>query len=105
MSMYLTVFCTVPDPQTAQRIAQAVVHEGLAACVNLLPGVTSVYRWQGELQESVELLLIIKTRRERYEVLEARIKELHPYEVPEIIAHKIEVGLGSYLEWIAQSTT
>ncbi|GEM83043.1 divalent-cation tolerance protein CutA [Meiothermus hypogaeus] len=102
--MYLTVFCTVPDLDSGQRIAQTLVHEGLAACVNLLPGITSVYRWQGEVQENHELLLIIKTRQARYQTLEARIKELHPYQVPEIIAHKIESGLQSYLEWIGQST-
>lgn len=102
--MYLSVLCAVPNAETGQRIARTIVHEGLAACVNLLPGITSVYRWQGEVQENPELLLLIKTRQERYEALEARIKELHPYEVPEIIAHKIEAGLKSYLEWIAQNT-
>lgn len=104
MDMYLTVLCTVPDASTGQTIARTLVHEGLAACVNLLPGITSVYRWQGEVQENPELLLIIKTTQARYPALEARIKELHPYEVPEIIAHRIEAGLKSYLEWITQST-
>ncbi|MBO1437474.1 divalent-cation tolerance protein CutA [Meiothermus sp. CFH 77666] len=102
--MYLIVLCTVPDASTGQTIARTLVHEGLAACVNLLPGITSVYRWQGEVQENPELLLIIKTTQARYPALEARIKELHPYEVPEIIAHRIEAGLKSYLEWITQST-
>lgn len=102
--MYLTVLCTVPDLNSGQRIAQTLVHERLAACVNLLPGITSVYCWQGEVQENHELLLIIKTRQAHYGALEARIRELHPYEVPEIIAHKIEAGLPSYLEWIDQST-
>lgn len=102
--MYLTVFCTVPDPETARRIAQTVVHEGLAACVNLLPELTSVYRWQGEVQENTELLLIIKTRQEHYPALEDRIKALHPYEVPEIIALGIEVGSRSYLDWITENT-
>ncbi len=102
--MYLTVFCTVPDQETARRIAQTVVHEGLAACVNLLPGITSVYRWQGQVEESSELLLIIKTRQERYPALEARIRALHPYQVPEIIAHEIVAGSKSYLDWIAENT-
>ncbi|GIW26957.1 MAG: divalent-cation tolerance protein CutA [Meiothermus sp.] len=101
--MYLTVFCTVPDLETARRIAHTVVHEELAACVNVLPGLTSVYRWQGQVEESSELLLIIKTRQERYPALETRIKALHPYQVPEIIAHEIETGSQSYLEWIGQS--
>lgn len=102
--MYLSVFCTVPDQKTAQRIAQTLVHEGLAACVNLLPGITSVYRWEGEVQENSELLLLIKTQQARYNALEARIKELHPYQVPEIIAHKIEAGSKDYLDWIAKNT-
>jgi periplasmic divalent cation tolerance protein len=102
--MYLTVLCTVPDSASAQKIAQILVQEGLAACVNLLPGITSVYRWQGEVQENPELLLLIKTTHKRYEALQARIKELHPYEVPEIIALKIEAGLKNYLDWITQST-
>ncbi|GIW25103.1 divalent-cation tolerance protein CutA [Meiothermus sp.] len=102
--MYLTVFCTVPDLKSGRRIAQAVVHEGLAACVNLLPGLTSIYRWQGQMEETSEVLLLIKTRQEHYGALEARIKELHPYQVPEIIALKIETGLKSYLDWITQST-
>lgn len=102
--MHLTVLCTVPNTETGQNIARVVIHEGLAACVNLLPGITSVYRWQGQLQENSEVLLLIKTRQERYAALEARIKELHPYEVPEVVALKIETGLGSYLDWIAEST-
>ncbi|AWR85601.1 divalent-cation tolerance protein CutA [Meiothermus taiwanensis] len=102
--MYLTVFCTVPDLETARRIARTLVHEELAACVNLLPGLTSVYRWQGQVEESSELLLIIKTRQERYPALEARIKALHPYQVPEIIALAIEQGSMSYLDWISEST-
>ncbi|MCX7802037.1 MAG: divalent-cation tolerance protein CutA [Meiothermus ruber] len=102
--MYLTVFCTVPDLETARRIAHTVVHEELAACVNLLPGLTSVYRWQGQVEESSELLLIIKTRQERYPALEARIQALHPYQVPEVIALSIERGSVSYLDWISEST-
>jgi periplasmic divalent cation tolerance protein len=104
-AMYLTVLCTVPDADTGQRIARTVVHEGLAACVNLLPGITSVYSWQGQVQENPELLLIIKTSQARYLALQQRIKELHPYQVPEIIAHKIDLGLPEYLDWIASSTT
>lgn len=104
-AMYLTVLCTVPDAATGQRIARSVVNEGLAACVNLLPGITSVYVWQGQVQENPELLLLIKTHQERYLALQEHIKELHPYQVPEIIAHKIEVGLPDYLNWIASSTS
>ncbi|WP_299426575.1 divalent-cation tolerance protein CutA [uncultured Meiothermus sp.] len=102
--MYLTVLCTAPSVEIGQEIARMVVQEGLAACVSLLPGITSIYRWDGEVQENPELLLLIKTRQERYPALEARIKELHPYQVPEIIAHKIEMGSKSYLDWITSST-
>ncbi|MCX7600877.1 MAG: divalent-cation tolerance protein CutA [Meiothermus sp.] len=102
--MYLVVLCTVPDAPTGQKLARTLVQEGLAACVNLLPGLTSVYRWQGEVQENPELLLLCKTRQERYPALEHRIRELHPYQVPEIVALRIEAGSQSYLDWIGQNT-
>ncbi|RIH89796.1 divalent-cation tolerance protein CutA [Calidithermus roseus] len=102
--MNLVVLCTVPDEDSAQSIAHALVAEGLAACVNVLPRLTSVYRWEGEVTSGEELLLIIKTRQERYAALEARIKELHPYTVPEIIALPIQHGSKDYLDWLIQST-
>lgn len=99
----LMVYCTCPDRERAERIAAALVDERLAACVNILPGVTSVYRWEDGRQTDAELLLIVKTRGEAYPALEARIRELHPYEVAEVIALPIARGSAAYLEWIAAS--
>lgn len=100
----LIILCTCPDRTTAERIAETVVSERLAACVNIVPGLTSIYRWEGQIQREVELLLLIKTRQEIYSLLEARIRELHPYQVPEIIALPIQTGSVAYLDWIADST-
>jgi len=103
-SQPLVIYCTCPDQATAERIAETLVDERLAACVNLVPGLTSIYRWQGQIQRDAEWLLIIKTRRTVYSLLEARLRELHPYEVPEIIALPIQAGLAAYLDWIVDST-
>ncbi len=100
---YLLIYCTCPDQAMAERIAEALVADRLAACVNIVPGITSIYRWQGEIQHDSELLLLIKTRGERYPALEARIRELHSYEVPEIIAVPIQRGSESYLAWLDAS--
>ncbi len=94
------VFCTVPDPETGQRIAERLVEYRLAACVNLLPGLKSVYRWKGELCTDTEILLMIKSGTADYADLEAAIRELHPYELPEIIAVPLSNGLPEYLEWV-----
>ena len=98
------VLCTCPDQATAQAIAERVVDEGLAACVNILPGVTSVYQWQGQRETAQEHLLLIKTSAPAYEKLEQRINGLHPYELPEVIAVPIQTGLAAYLGWIEQQT-
>ena len=95
---------TVPDRETGDRIAQALVTESLAACVNVIPGVVSTYRWQGEIQRDDELLLVIKTRREKMEALQARAIELHPYDTPEVIALDITGGSPAYLNWITDNT-
>lgn len=97
---YQIVFCTCPDRDTAENIARLLVESGLAACVNILPNITSIYRWQGQLERAEELLLVIKTRQDAYSVLESTIKQHHPYQVPEIIAVSIESGLPDYLHWI-----
>ncbi len=102
---YCIVLCTCPDQASAEKIAAAVVAEQLAACVNIIDGVTSVYRWQGETQSSRELQLIIKSRCERYAALQSRVQALHPYELPEIVAVPIVAGLPDYLAWIAESTS
>jgi periplasmic divalent cation tolerance protein len=100
----ILVLTNVADAATAQAMARALVERRLVACVNVLPGVRSVYRWQGAIEEAAEITLLMKTVRQRYAELEAAIKTLHPYEVPEIIVMPIEQGLPSYLDWIVQET-
>lgn len=96
------VLCTVPDADSGRRIATRLVEYGLAACVNLLAGVESIYRWQGEVQQDDETLLVIKIRAVDYPEVEAAILELHPYELPEIIAVPLGGGLPAYLEWVSK---
>jgi len=100
---YLIIYCTCPDQQTAEGIARHLVDEYLAACVNIVPALTSIYRWQGQLEQSAESMLIIKTRADGYPALETRIKDLHPYAVPEIIALPVVRGISDYLAWIDAS--
>ena len=100
----LLVIANCPDEACANRIALAVVEAGLAACVNLLPRVQSVYRWQGAVESASEVPLLIKTTAARYDALEAAIRDLHPYDVPEIIALPIAQGLPAYLDWLAAET-
>lgn len=95
------VLCTCPDEAIARSVASRAVEEDLAACVTTVPGVTSTYVWKGDLHEDRELLLIIKTDLARFEALRQRILELHPYQVPEIIALPVTEGLRSYLAWVA----
>jgi len=97
------VLCTVPDEAVAKQIASALVGEQLAACVNIVPGITSVYRWKDAIETAAELLLIIKTNRGVYTRLQDKIHALHPYELPEIIAVSIDQGLPDYLAWITTS--
>lgn len=104
MQQALLVLTNVPDGATAQAIAHAVLGQRLAACVNVLPAVTSIYRWQGAVEQASEVTLLIKTTQARYAELEAAIKSAHPYEVPEIIASPIVAGLPAYLDWVAEET-
>jgi periplasmic divalent cation tolerance protein len=97
------VLCTVPDEPTAARLAHTLVEEGLAACVNRLP-VGSTYAWQGRICEDNEVLLLIKTGASRYAALEARLLELHPYDLPEVVAFDTTVGLDRYFAWVESST-
>jgi periplasmic divalent cation tolerance protein len=92
---------TAPDADSAARIARALVEERLAACVNLVPAVRSIYRWQGAIEDQAEVLLVIKTRAERMEALAARLRALHPYELPELVALPVAAGLAPYLDWVA----
>ncbi|MGH8500933.1 MAG: divalent-cation tolerance protein CutA [Gammaproteobacteria bacterium] len=101
----LIVFVTYPDAESALRAAKLIVQQKLAACVNVLPQMTSVYEWRGEARTDTEHLLLVKTEAARYSALEAAIAGAHPYELPEIIATPIARGLGEYLEWIAAQTT
>ncbi|WP_434514621.1 divalent-cation tolerance protein CutA [Dechloromonas sp. ARDL1] len=100
----LTVITNCPDEETANAIALAIVEEKLAACVNILPRVQSIYRWQGSVESAAEIPLLIKTTADNYPALEARITTLHPYDVPEIIALPIARGLPAYLNWVATET-
>lgn len=100
----LVVLCTCPDAGVADRIAHALVDERLAACVNRVPGVVSTYRWQDQVTTDEEVLLVIKTTRAAYAALETRLVELHPYEVPEVIALDLAAGHAAYLAWIAAQT-
>ena len=100
---HIIVLCTCPDEQTATIIADRLVGEACAACVNIVQGIQSVYQWQGKIKHDKELLLIIKTRQDNYPALESLIRQLHPYELPEIVAVSIECGLNEYLKWIDQS--
>jgi periplasmic divalent cation tolerance protein len=98
------VLCTVPDPETGAKLARALVAEKLAACVNIVPGLRSIYSWKGEIQEDPEALLVIKARRERFGDLSSRIGDLHPYDVPEIVALAPEDCHAAYLSWVLDVT-
>jgi len=101
---FLLVYSTFADRESARSVATRLVEERLAACANLLPGVESVYRWKGAVETASEVGVVFKTTGEGYPALESRLRELHPYEVPEIVAVPLRHGFAPYLEWIAQST-
>lgn len=99
----LLVLTTCPDAATAERIARTLLEGGAAACVNILPSGTSMFRWQGDLRAEAEHVLLIKTRRAAYGDLERLLREIHPYELPELVAVPIVAGLAGYLEWVVAS--
>ena len=99
---YLLILNTCPDLPTAQTLAEGLVRDRLAACVNILPSLLSTYRWHGEIESAEEHLLMIKTHSDRYSDLEQYIQQRHPYELPEIIAVPIVDGLPGYLAWIGK---
>jgi len=101
----LLVLTNLPDRGAAERLADALVAKRLAACVNILAPCRSVYRWQGAVQHDEEYPMLIKTTETRFPDLEAEIRALHPYELPEIIAVPIERGLAGYLAWVAEETS
>jgi periplasmic divalent cation tolerance protein len=100
MENEFVVFVTTSNREDACRIAEALVIEKLAACVNIVPAIESIYRWEGEVVKESEVLMMIKTTDESYPRLESRVKELHSYSTPEVIALRIETGSDAYLEWL-----
>lgn len=100
----LLILSTLPDRETAITIAKSLVEQRLAACVNLLPRITSIYEWQGKLEESGEILLMIKTTKQNYPAVESALRAKHPYELPEILAVPVEQGLSGYLDWVERCT-
>lgn len=100
----LLVLTNLPDRAAAERLADLLVEQKLAACVNILAPCRSVYRWKGALQHDEEHPMLIKTTGERYAALEQALREAHPYELPEIIALPVERGLPAYLQWVADGT-
>lgn len=101
---HLVTLCTCPSEAVAEQLAAAAVEAGAAACVNIVPGITSVYRWQDRVEKDQEWLLVIKTTTDAYAILEETISRLHPYELPEVIAVPIAKGLPGYLTWIDNET-
>lgn len=100
----LVVFSTFPDPDKAAEVARILVTEQLAACVNIVGGVRSIYRWEGEISDDRETLAVIKTTSERFEEMRSRLVALHPYQVAEVIALPVESGHAPYLAWVADET-
>lgn len=104
MDEIVIVLTNLPDRAAAVQLAQELVARRLAACVNVLAECTSVYRWQGRIENVAEVPVLIKTRAERYAEVEATIRSLHPYELPEIIAVPVRHGFDEYLQWVADET-
>jgi periplasmic divalent cation tolerance protein len=105
MTDAVLVFCTFANQQDALRISSALVETRLAACVNLLPAIRSIYRWKGEIEHADEVLVLIKTTQQSFPALRDRIKELHPYETPEIVAVPVVDGLPAYLGWVREQVS
>jgi periplasmic divalent cation tolerance protein len=100
----IVVLITAPGEEDAARIAKALVEERLAACVNIVKGVRSIYRWKDEVFDEPECLMLVKTVSDNFERLQARVRELHGYEVPEIIALPVVKGFREYLDWVEENT-
>lgn len=100
----LIVLTNVPDEETARNIAEVLLQERLAACVNILAPCSSIYRWQGQIETASEIPLLIKTAQDRYATLQSRLDELHPYGVPEIVAWRPDAVLPQYFDWVIGET-
>jgi periplasmic divalent cation tolerance protein len=101
----LLVLSTFPDIETARRIARQLVAENFAACANIIPAVESIYRWQGNLEQGTEVLAFFKTGATRYAAFQAKLKSLHPYDIPEIVACPIDKAWPEYSRWVIESST
>jgi periplasmic divalent cation tolerance protein len=99
----VVVLVTAPNAESAASIARTLVEEGLAACGNVIPGVRSIYRWQGEIHDDAEAMLVLKTERRLVDALKKRLPTIHPYQVPELLVLPVEDGLPAYLAWVAES--
>ena len=104
MTDAIVVLCTCPDQTSADLLCEQLLNQRLAACINQLPGITSVYRWQGKVERATEIQLIIKSRQSRFAELQACIQANHPYEVPELLALPVSAGLPAYLDWLNGET-
>ncbi|MDE0058633.1 MAG: divalent-cation tolerance protein CutA [Defluviicoccus sp.] len=101
---YCLAYMTAGSVEEAKTIGRALVEDRLAACVNVLPGMVSLYRWEGALEEAAEVVLIAKTRAEKFDALAERVAEIHPYDTPCAIRLDISSGLPAFLDWIAEET-
>lgn len=104
MTDKIVLFTTCGSPDEAERLARMVVERRLAACVNILPPIRSIYRWRGNIEESAESLLLIKTSRPRFDELSEALRSAHSYEVPEILALPVVAGSPDYLDWLEKQT-
>ncbi|MCJ7558789.1 MAG: divalent-cation tolerance protein CutA [Gammaproteobacteria bacterium] len=105
MPTVLLVYCTCPEDTTAAQIASTLVEERLAACANRIPAMSSTFRWKGKVRTNSEVQLILKTTDQVYPALEKRLLELHPYELPEVLAVPVQAGLPGYVDWIVDSVS
>ncbi len=101
---YVVVLITCPTRVVGETIGRALVEERLAACVNVVPGIRSIYRWKGKISRDPEVLLLVKTRRRQLPALQRKVKSLHPYTVPEVLALPVAAGSEPYLAWVQEST-
>ena len=104
MDKVILVYSTTPDMNTAEKIAEQLVGEKLAACVSMMPSVQSVYRWQGTIEKASEVALMIKTTQQLFSALSEKLVAIHPYDVPELVAVPVVDGLPSYLQWVQDET-